>query len=63
MSSRSFGFDAPCSAHHNASSSSMWGLIRASISAWLIGGHCIAVAPRFVVAIKQPGEVPRIGII
>src|SRR4030095_8006560 len=38
ISSRSLGFDAPCSAHRNSSNSSMWLLIRASISALLMGG-------------------------
>src|SRR5215831_4052713 len=41
ISSRSFGFDVPCSAHHSFSNSSMWGWMRASISLWLMGGDCM----------------------
>jgi len=42
------GFDAPCSAHHNASNSSTWLPILAAISFWLMGGDCMSALSLFL---------------
>src|SRR5262245_27468144 len=56
ISSRSLVFEAPCSARHNSSSSSMWPWSRASISAWLMGGDCIRVWLLVLARIARTGS-------